>query len=55
MTFWKEEGAGRQRQRHVDSSGGARGPTALSSPTMPAGAARANALWPRPAFDTCAP
>ena len=33
MTFWKEEGAGRQRQRHVDSSGGARGPTALSSPT----------------------
>ena len=52
MTFWKEEGAGRQRQRHVDSSGGARGPTALSSPTMPAGAARANALRPRPAFDT---
>ena len=55
MTFWKEEGAGRQRQRHVDSSGGARGPTALSSPTMPAGAGRANALRPRPAFDTCAP
>ena len=26
MTFWKEEGAGRQRQRHVDSSGGARAP-----------------------------
>ena len=32
MTFWKVEGAGRQRQRHVDSRGGARGATALSSP-----------------------